>query len=238
MLETITALIFAHVLADYVFRTARMEATQHRLLTLMLHGLVVLITAHLALGQITVWEPLLLAIIHVFVDAIKAHALPKTLWAHFLDQSAHIATIVIVALLAPDLFAEGVWTDFKQLPALMIIVTGAIAATKSGSHAIRILVAGWDMSDVPGSLPNGGELIGLLERGIIFLLIIVGQPAGIGFLIAAKSVLRFDSSKTQRASEYVIIGTLASFGWAMIVGWATLAMLSFLPPLGIPVLKP
>ena len=59
-----------------------------------------------------------------------------------------------------------------------------------------------------------------------------------GFLIAAKSVLRFDASKRkQKAAEYVIIGTLASFGWALICAYATLALLDHLPPLGIKALK-
>ena len=60
------------------------------------------------------------------------------------------------------------------------------------------------------------------------------QAAGIGFLIAAKSVLRFETtSKDQKAGEYVIIGTLASFGWALLFGYATRALLADLPPLGI-----
>ena len=71
-------------------------------------------------------------------------------------------------------------------------------------------------------------MIGLLERALIFLMVLAGQPAGIGFLIAAKSVLRFDTaSKDQRASEYVIIGTLASFGWALLVSFATLSLITF-----------
>ena len=61
-----------------------------------------------------------------------------------------------------------------------------------------------------------------------------------GFLIAAKSILRFDSANRddRMASEYIIIGTLASFGWAMAVAWATLALLSALPPIGIPAGSP
>ena len=44
------------------------------------------------------------------------------------------------------------------------------------------------------------------------------QPDAIGFLIAAKSILRFNElarDSDRRASEYVIIGTLASFAWAL-----------------------
>ena len=62
----------------------------------------------------------------------------------------------------------------------------------------------------------------------------MGQPEGVGLLMAAKSILRFGAVKDDRAlSEYVIIGTLASFGWAMLAGYGTAALLSLLPPLGI-----
>ena len=44
----------------------------------------------------------------------------------------------------------------------------------------------------PESLPKGGRLIGRLERAMILMLVIAGQPDGIGFLIAAKSMLRFN----------------------------------------------
>jgi hypothetical protein len=84
------------------------------------------------------------------------------------------------------------------------------------------------------SLPGAGRIIGLLERGLIFALILLGQPAGVGLLIAAKSILRFGAVKDDRAlSEYVIIGTLASFSWAILVAYGTLLGLTVLPPLGI-----
>jgi hypothetical protein len=50
------------------------------------------------------------------------------------------------------------------------------------------------------------------------------QPNGIGFLIAAKSVLRFSEIKEpgqRKVAEYVIIGTFLSFGWALVVSVLT-----------------
>jgi hypothetical protein len=46
-------------------------------------------------------------------------------------------------------------------------------------------------------------------------LIIVGQYEAVGLIIAAKSILRFNG--TQK-SEYVLIGTLLSFGIAASLG--------------------
>jgi len=89
------------------------------------------------------------------------------------------------------------------------------------------------------SLPGAGRLIGTLERGLIFALVLSGQSAGVGLLVAAKSILRFGAVRDDRAlSEYVLIGTLASFGWALVVAFATLYGLGQLPPLGFPPVSP
>lgn len=45
----------------------------------------------------------------------------------------------------------------------------------------------------------------------------LGEYEAIGFLIAAKSILRFKETDTAR-TEYVLIGTLLSFGVAIMCG--------------------
>lgn len=236
MIATFAALLLAHVVADFLLQSDRMVATKRAPGTLFLHGIIVLITAQIALGRVDAWEPLALAIVHIAIDIVKAYALPTRLWAYLTDQAAHIATIAALAAFSPALFANGAWAPLEWMPALMALTAGLILATVAGGHAVALLVAPWaNETELPKGLTNGGRLIGLLERGIIFLLIIAGHPAGIGFLIAAKSVLRFETtSKDQRAGEYVIVGTLASFGWAMAATWAVVALTRGLPPLGIP----
>ena len=230
MIETFAALLLAHVVADFLLQTNWMVETKRRPGTLLLHALLVAATAYAALGRIDIWEPLALAAAHILIDIIKTFALPARLWSFMTDQAAHLATLIALAVLAPGLFDGGLWADLEWMPGAMVLVAGLILAAPAGGYAIALLVEPLE-SDAPKGLPDGGRLIGLLERGMIFVLILVGQPAGIGFLIAAKSVLRFESAKSLNASEYVIIGTLASFGWAMIAGWATLGLLSGLTPL-------
>ncbi len=234
MTETLTALLLAHVCADFLLQTNNMVATKRRPTTLLLHAVIVIVTAQIALGRVDVWEPLALAAAHIAIDTVKTFALPDKLWALLSYQAAHLATLLVVAVYAPELHAGGLWAPFDWIAPTMAIAAGLVAATVAGGHAVACLVKPWAEDDLlPKGLENGGRLIGLLERGIIYILILVGHPAGIGFLIAAKSVLRFETtSKDTRAGEYVIIGTLASFGWAMLAGWATLALLTALPPLG------
>lgn len=71
---------------------------------------------------------------------------------------------------------------------------------------------------------DGGKVIGYLERTMIFLFVLAGHPTGIGFLIAAKSILRFGevTDKNNRMeAEYIIIGTLMSIGYGMLISLAT-----------------
>ena len=242
MTETLAALLFAHVLADFVFQNGWMVANKRRVEGLAAHGTVVLACAIAATGQVAlslVW----LTALHLAVDALKARV-GRGLMAFLADQAAHLLTLVALALWQPWLFAQGLWGDVAPLPGVMAALAGFVLATRAGGFAIGLLMSpfaaklaslasGGDPVTAE-SLPGAGRIIGLLERGLIFGLILLGQPEGVGLLMAAKSILRFGAVKDDRAlSEYVIIGTLASFGWALIVAYATLAGLALLPPLGI-----
>ncbi|MWD29475.1 DUF3307 domain-containing protein [Aquicoccus sp. SCR17] len=251
MTQTFAALLLAHVLADFVLQTAAMAEGKARraALPLLLHVAVVAATATLAIGPLTpaaLWPLLALAGAHLLIDLAKTLAPADRLGPFLWDQAAHLGTLAALAWLYPALFSDGAWGNMgdmgamsARLPALMALLAGLIAATRAGGFAVGLLMTPWRDTDLPAGLTNGGMLIGVLERGLIFLFILTGQPAAIGFLIAAKSVLRFDAAKTQQAAgEYVIIGTLASFGWALLASYATLWLLSALPPLGIPDLSP
>ena len=236
MTQTIAALLFAHVLGDFVLQSNRMAATKGQAGTLSLHGLIVLSTAVTATGNLSPWL-LALTAAHLAIDLVKSR-LPATLWPFLADQAVHAATIVACAALAPKMWADGLWSGHPLVPGLMALTAGAVIATRAGGFAIGLLMVPWAAHAPPG-LPGGGGTIGNLERGLIFLLILTGQAQSIGFLIAAKSVLRFGSISTEKeVSEYVIIGTLASFSWGIVAALATTALLFHLPTLGIPDLLP
>ena len=68
-------------------------------------------------------------------------------------------------------------------------------------------------------LPNAGKLIGVVERLLSLVFVLLGQYEAVGFIIAAKSILRFAEGDKAK-SEYVLIGTLLSFSLAIFVGVA------------------
>lgn len=77
------------------------------------------------------------------------------------------------------------------------------------------------------SLPNAGKYIGILERVLVFIFVVTGHWEGIGFLVAAKSVFRFGDlkdSRDRKLTEYILIGTLLSFGIALVVGVIVVAL--------------
>lgn len=237
MAETFTALFLAHVLADFVLQSRRMAENKRNPGLLALHGLIILGTGVLATGSLTLWL-LALAAAHLAIDLAKALFGSKAFVPFLLDQAAHVACLAALAAYAPEIWQSGLWAGLPKVPALMALAAGALLATRAGGFAIGLLMEPW-AAHTPAGLPGGGRAIGNLERGLIFLLIMTGQAHGIGFLIAAKSVLRFGAiSNEKAASEYVIIGTLASFSWAIAAAQATVALLGALPALGIPPLMP
>ena len=237
MIQTFAALLLAHTLADFLFQSNWMVQNKRHLTPMLAHIAIVLATAIAATGTL---HPvmILLAAVHMAIDAIKTAYFPNSLGTFLLDQAAHLASITAVAVFLPTLWATGLWANAPWLSAVMLLLAGLILTTQAGGYAVGLLMQPW-AEGAPDGLRNGGRVIGTLERGVIFLLILTGQAAGIGFLIAAKSVLRFGAVKDEgRLSEYVIIGTLASFGWAIAVATCTVALLKLLPSLGIPDLLP
>lgn len=72
----------------------------------------------------------------------------------------------------------------------------------------------------PEQIDGAGNIIGILERFILFIFFINNQASAIGFIIAAKSVARFKKIETvQGFAEKYLIGTLMSSGAAVIIGW-------------------
>lgn len=250
MAATLIALLSAHVIADFVLQTRWIAMRKINPGVLALHGALVLLSAQAALGTIVAPSLVLLALVHMAIDAVKVRS-PRGTMSFLVDQAAHGVSIMALAIWQPGLWASGFWAGLPAPAPLLIlhgllIGAGFLLAVRGGGFVIGLLMeaqiapAVTDLlvrTDTTGQshgLPEGGLTIGWLERSLIFILILAGQPGAIGFLIAAKSILRFGTVTEDRAaSEYVIIGTLASFGWAIGVTLAMMWLRGLLPPLEI-----
>jgi hypothetical protein len=237
MLDTFLALLLAHVVADFLGQPDAMIRRKAEPAVLLLHIVIVGVLSLAALGD--AWQlALAVAAAHLVIDAVKTWALPgpwrDSLPAFLMDQAAHLATLIAAAFWMPDAVASGLWAvHAPDLRSPVILLIGAIVSIWGGGYAVGLLMkpytdqfAAEDTGPGAEGLDNAGRMIGKLERGLIFLFLCVGDATATGFLIAAKSVLRFDTaSKGQKAGEYVIIGTLASFGWGLATGYVTLSLL-------------
>jgi len=68
------------------------------------------------------------------------------------------------------------------------------------------------------SIEKAGHYIGYFERLLILTFVLLGEYTAIGFLVTAKSILRFEATRVE--GEYILIGTLASFTVAILAGVA------------------
>jgi len=228
MTETFTALLLAHLLVECVLLPPKFlddPARLKRRIARRAFLTLIVVAATTGVLHPAVFAP---AFARLAIDVVKpGRGLP----AYLGRQTAHLAVILVTAALVPGLWDAGFWPDLAPwLPVLMAYAGGAIMATRSGQVAIGRLMAAHTPPGAPADgLPRGGATIGLLERGLIFVLILAGEIGAIGFLIAAKSILRFGTVNQDRAaSEYVIIGTLASFGWAILAALATRELVALL----------
>jgi hypothetical protein len=63
-----------------------------------------------------------------------------------------------------------------------------------------------------------GEVIGILERYLTFLLVLSGGLTAVGFVFAAKAAARFPQFEKAAFAEYFLIGSLSSVGIATLLG--------------------
>ena len=129
----------------------------------------------------------------------------------------HISTI---AILVP-IFAKSDFEFTLNLDLLLIICIAFL--TKPTSILMKTIFSKWNISKLTKdneSLKDAGKYIGVLERLLVFIFIVVGHWEAVGFLITAKSVFRFGdltATKERKLTEYILIGTFLSFGIAIVV---------------------
>ncbi|HOJ08346.1 MAG TPA: hypothetical protein PKX68_12405, partial [Ignavibacteriaceae bacterium] len=75
------------------------------------------------------------------------------------------------------------------------------------------------------------RVIGYLERFAILILFLANLPTIVGFLITAKSILRYGEIKNNNDKvmvEYVLIGTLLSFAIGITIALLTIETLNLI----------
>ena len=220
-------LILAHLIGDFVLQSkkwvAKKEQQKGQSLILYLHAFIHGLLVMLLLWDITYWSlALAVTLLHGAIDTLKLYAQRENSKTHWflIDQALHLISIVAVWIIwtKPDINL----LELAQQPPVWIIATALLFITTVSAVIVQVLMTNWSKAlheDNNESLPNAGKYIGMLERLFVFIFIMTGNWGGIGFLLAAKSVFRFGDlreSKSRMLTEYILIGTLLSFGIAVI----------------------
>jgi hypothetical protein len=227
------ALVAAHLVSDFVLQPNWMIARKRSFYILCLHGLVAAVVSYIFAGAWIAWQiPALVFFAHVLIDGVKVWSGRDSLLAFSVDQVSHLVAIGLVSCyvqLAPVAFT---WVnEFGGIASALLVLAGAVVAVTRASGVLIGKAIQPFRPDKAGQdgFPRGGEVIGHLERFLILVLVLIREPAAIGFLIAAKSVLRFgDVREHRREAEYVIIGTMWSVSCGLIIALAATSVLQAL----------
>jgi len=244
----------AHWLADFLLQPKSWIADKKNKLWasvyLYIHVLIVGLITAIFLWNIHLWKPvLIIALTHLFIDGFKLQAeryFKDTTNADFqifiIDQLLHVAVIIIIWLWMINGWAN--WSKMVSTLAgnynIWLRGLGYVFVTTPVGYIINFLTRKWNNDLMPNdSLPNAGKWIGILERLLILTMVFIDQFSAIGFLVAAKSILRVTDKpeklstdttsgkpfSSRKHTEYVLIGTFLSVGIAILSGLLINALL-------------
>ena len=226
-LRLVLQLIIAHLLSDFILQPQNWSDRKKEGLLTSIHIYHVVVVGSLSYVlslDFGFWKAaILLTILHLLTDILKSWLIRRNRAKDyfFLDQLIHLASIIGVVIL----YSAYSGIDFILYVELktIAIITGFIFCLKHSNILIKYVMKAFSI-EIPQNndehpeetgLPNAGKLIGIVERFLTLALIMMGQYEAVGLIIAAKSILRF--SGTQK-NEYVLVGTLLSFGIAIFLG--------------------
>lgn len=223
--EVFTRLLLAHVVGDFIFQTdgfcrEKFERGVYGL-HIYLHAFLIFILSWFALLSFSGWWlALILGVAHLLIDSIKKR---DNLASFIMDQVAHVMCLWIVVYIAISNEMSVVlnhnygWVNLVYLYVLVFILNG-----KPANLLIKHLLKAYSVqspkeSDRSNESIRSGKLIGNLERWLMIVFMLCGQYEAIGFLIAAKSIIRYKDGDTSK-TEYVLAGTLISVFIAVLSG--------------------
>lgn len=159
---------------------------------------------------------------HLLIDWWKSYR--KNSWIMFVaDQFLHLVVILIIWKIKfpqQNNITDLINNSFTENSFWIILLAMAFLTRPVGvvigmiTLQFRKQITGFNEN----TLAKAGTWIGILERLIVFFLVLIHQWEAMGLLVAAKSIIRLKDGD-QKMSEYVLIGTLISISVAVITGF-------------------
>jgi len=233
-------LLTAHFVADFILQTDEDVKQKKNILVFSKHIGFVTLLSYLLMGNwLDFTVPLVILISHTSIDLLKRAIKKDSLTIFLIDQFTHLLVILALSIYlqnkltveASNLSWLNIWGN-AYIKTLVIIIS-AILVTKVSSIIISYIIKPFQAKIFKSENNNKdeiktGRVIGYLERIIILVLFLADLPAVVGFLITAKSILRYAEINNERDKvmvEYVLIGTLLSFTIGISIAFITTKVL-------------
>ncbi len=241
MIAFILKLFLAHIIGDFILQPAKWveEKTKLKIRSRFLYYHLAVHTIALTLllaFQFKYWLGITIIMIsHLIIDLIKIYfqSSKNRRWFFFADQFLHLLILVFVTSIYYRLLPEGFAIHHTKL---LLIISALACVSTVAAILMQVIISRWDHLSIgpevkEEGLEKAGYYIGILERLFVFGFIVLGHWEGVGFLLAAKSIFRFgdlSKAKDRKLTEYILIGTLLSFGIAVCVALSYLWILKFI----------
>jgi len=221
-------LLMAHLLGDFLFQpqswVKAKERKKEKAPQMYYHVLVITILTYVFLWDWSKWYiPLIVMVTHLVIDIWKSYRSNNFIYFLF-DQLLHLAVILLIWIVVYfNCHLITAWTiKYLSSPHFWILILSYYLVIGPLGIAIGKATEKWqkEAGMDAGGLSKAGMWIGRCERVLILTFIISNQYTALGFLMAAKSILRFGDKddREQKKTEYILVGTLISFSSAAIVG--------------------
>jgi len=243
LIQILLPLTAAHFLGDFIFQTDKDVKNKNSYSVFGKHIIIVTIFSYLLVGTWNCYTiPSVVLLSHLVIDLIKKSFKNDSLTLFILDQIAHYLVIILLSFYMADRITNEqfnlFWNDLfgNSYLKLLVIIISIILVTKFSSIIISYIIKPFQLKIFKEENNNldkiqTGRVIGYLERLAILVLFLANLPTVVGFLITAKSILRYGEIKSNYDKvmvEYVLIGTLLSFAIGITIAFLTVETLSLL----------
>lgn len=214
-------LLLAHFVGDYLLQSGPLcrQKREKKVCSWFqyVHALIIGLLSWAAIWDARLWYvALAIGATHLLIDIGKSYVKNENVWAYTIDQVLHFLVMAVAAWLCVRRlgWSAPAWLTLHIVQAEAVAVA-ALVCWRPANFLIRSVLQ-YNQVTIPSD-PNSfhaGQLIGILERWLILAFILLGRYEVIGFLIAAKSIIRFGENDKEK-TEYFLAGTLLSIAIAV-----------------------
>ena len=229
--------LMAHFVADFILQSEAWCTKKEKCVFSKKHFFHFLIVTTVAYIFSFDWyfaiSALIIGLSHYAIDTLKSHYVKKyddkNALIFFIDQLLHIIILCLVSWIYLKYYVPNPAFNFQLSLQNTAIIAAFLFCSKPANVFIKKIFELFklnipkvdpnkkdkDTEKAEKELENAGKVIGVMERFMTLALVLSGQYAAVGLIIAAKSILRFNN---QQKNEYILVGTLLSFGFAILIG--------------------